>query len=46
MPQRAIALPAGSHRVVFEHPERGRIELTIELAPGEERTVSHHFRAQ
>ena len=42
----AIALPAGSHRVVFEHPERGRIELTIELAPGEERTVSHHFRAQ
>ena len=44
--ERAIELSAGSHRVVFEHPDRGRVEFTIELDPGEERTVSHRFRAQ
>jgi serine/threonine-protein kinase len=38
-----LELSPGSHRVVLEHPTFGRTELTLELAPGESRTVRHVF---
>ena len=40
---RAVELPAGRHVVVFVHPERGRVERTLSLDPGEERVVGHVF---
>ena len=38
-----LELPPGSHRIVFEHPTFGRSELTLDLKPGESRTVRHLF---
>jgi serine/threonine-protein kinase len=41
--EQPVALEPGEHRIAFEHPEKGRGEQTIELAPGEERTLSLRF---
>ena len=38
-----VEFQPGSHRVTFEHPRFGRVELTLDLRPGESRTVSHVF---
>ena len=38
-----LELSAGSHRVTLEHPSYGRVELTLDLQPGESRTVRHAF---
>jgi len=38
-----LDLTPGSHRVILEHPSFGRSELTLDLAPGETRTVRHVF---
>jgi hypothetical protein len=38
-----LELPPGSHRITFEHPSFGRSELTLDLKPGESRTVRHVF---
>jgi len=38
-----VELPPGSHHVTLEHPTFGRSELTLDLAPGESRTVRHVF---
>jgi len=42
---RPIALSPGSHKIAFEHPEFGRIEQTVEVTAGEERTILHVFEA-
>jgi len=39
----ALELDPGSHVVTFAHPRYGSVQLTIELAPGESRVVSHEF---
>ena len=39
----SLELQPGSHRVILEHPSFGRIELTLDLQPGESRTVRHVF---
>jgi hypothetical protein len=38
-----VELAPGVHHVVFRHPELGSAERRIEVAAGEERTVSHVF---
>ena len=38
-----VELLPGSHRITLEHPTFGRHELTLELQPGESRTVRHAF---
>jgi tRNA A-37 threonylcarbamoyl transferase component Bud32 len=38
-----VDLQPGSHRVTLEHPSFGRIELTLDLKPGESQTVHHVF---
>jgi hypothetical protein len=38
-----VDLPPGSHRVTLAHPTFGRSEVTLELKPGESRTVRHAF---
>ena len=38
-----VELPPGSHRIVLVHPTLGRTELTLDLQPGESRTVRHVF---
>jgi serine/threonine-protein kinase len=38
-----VDLPPGSHRIVLAHPTLGRTELTLDLQPGESRTVRHVF---
>ena len=38
-----VKLQPGTHRIVLAHPTLGRIELTLDLQPGESRTVSHVF---
>jgi len=38
-----VDLPPGSHRITLEHPRFGRTELTLDLQPGESRTVRHVF---
>ena len=40
----ALKLAAGSHQIAFEHPEHGRVVFTVELDPGEERTLRHSFK--
>jgi len=39
----AIDLQPGIHRITLEHPSFGRSELTLDLKPGESRTVRHVF---
>jgi hypothetical protein len=41
--EQPVALEPGEHRIAFEHPEKGRGEQRIELAPGEKRTISLRF---
>jgi len=36
-------LQPGSHRIILAHPRFGRTELTLDLKPGESRTVRHVF---
>jgi hypothetical protein len=38
-----VELQPGSHRIVLAHPTLGRMELTLDLQPGESRTVRHVF---
>jgi serine/threonine-protein kinase len=38
-----VALPAGRHTIVFEHPRYGRAEYVVEVEPGEERLVHHTY---
>jgi predicted Ser/Thr protein kinase len=38
-----LELQPGSHRITLEHPSFGRSELTLDLKPGESRTVRHVF---
>jgi hypothetical protein len=38
-----VELQPGSHRIVLAHPTLGRTELTLDLQPGESRTVRHVF---
>jgi hypothetical protein len=38
-----VELQPGSHRIILEHPSFGRSELTLDLQPGESRTVRHVF---
>jgi hypothetical protein len=38
-----VALPPGTHRVVFEHPRLGRAERTLDVEAGEERLVKNVF---
>ncbi|UCE85087.1 MAG: serine/threonine protein kinase [Deltaproteobacteria bacterium] len=40
---RPIEVAAGTHRIVFAHPELGSAERVLELAPGEQRFVTHVF---
>jgi serine/threonine-protein kinase len=42
-PQVSEKLAAGSHSVVFIHPERGRRAQSVVLAPGARRTVAVRF---
>jgi serine/threonine-protein kinase len=39
-----VELLPGSHRVILEHPSFGRSELTLDVGPGESRTVRHVFK--
>lgn len=39
-----VEIEPGSHSVVIEHPEHGRVERTLQLEPGEDRTFEHAFR--
>ena len=39
----SLELQPGNHRVTLAHPSFGRIELTVDLEPGESRTVRHVF---
>jgi serine/threonine protein kinase len=41
-----VDLQPGSHRIVLAHPTLGRTELTLDLQPGESRTVRHVFRRE
>jgi hypothetical protein len=43
---RPIEVDAGSHRVVFAHPDLGRVERVLELEPGEQRLVRHVFATE
>jgi len=38
-----VDLEPGSHRIVLAHPTLGRTEVTLDLQPGESRTVRHVF---
>jgi serine/threonine-protein kinase len=38
-----LDLQPGTHRITLEHPSFGRTELTLDLEPGESRTVHHVF---
>jgi serine/threonine-protein kinase len=38
-----VALQPGSHHIVLQHPSFGRSEMTLDVAPGESRTVRHVF---
>jgi hypothetical protein len=38
-----VSLPPGSYRVVFEHPSYGRAEYTLDLAAGEQRSLTHVY---
>ncbi len=38
-----VELQPGSHQIVLVHPTLGRTEMTLDLRPGESRTVSHVF---
>ncbi len=40
---RPLVLAPGRHRVSFEHPTYGVEQVTIDVAPGESRVVSHTF---
>ena len=41
-----ISLPPGPHKIAFEHPEFGRVERTVDVQPGEERTITHTFQKE
>jgi serine/threonine protein kinase len=38
-----LAMQAGRHTIVFEHPRFGQAEYVVALEPGEERLVRHTF---
>lgn len=38
-----LDLQPGTHRVTLAHPTFGRVELTLDVKPGESRTVRHVF---
>ena len=38
-----LAMQAGRHTVVFEHPRFGQAEYVVALEPGEERLIRHAF---
>jgi serine/threonine-protein kinase len=38
-----VELKPGSHHIVLQHPSFGRSEMTLDVAPGESRTVRHVF---
>jgi len=40
---RVVQVPAGSHTVVFVHPERGRMTVTVNVRPGKTTTASADF---
>jgi hypothetical protein len=45
-PLEALALEPGEHTLVFEHPQHGRVERRIRVAPGETTTVEVDLRLQ
>jgi serine/threonine-protein kinase len=41
----SVDIPPGRRTIVFEHPRFGARDVVVDLAPGEERTVSFDFEA-